>query len=202
MNAVHESAALAPPVRSYLEALEIELKRCAGISPEEALCDAREFLQSSFESLTRAEPGLDDHAVYAHFVETFGKPENVAVFYAAINEPAKGNGAGYAPGWRISCTRCGRSAPAAEAGITRIGAASCHKYVVGWCRDCRWIRWMRISQDLDRPSLTAALGVSQTPEQVRHRLHQPWTVVFVITAIVALSIIATFRIVAMTTPFP
>ena len=179
-------ATLPPPVRKYLESLELELKKQVGVSPEEALSDAREFLQNNWESLSRAEPGLEDGDIYAHFVETFGSPESVAESYADTSDPFRQFVPGYAPGWRVCCTKCGRSAPAGKVGITRIGACSSHKYTLGFCRTCRWIRFVRIVRDSDRTNLTQQLGTDRTPDAVRRTMHRPWlvilgTIAFVIT---------------------
>ncbi len=151
------------------------------------MTDAREFLNKDLQSLRNSEPGIGDEEIYQHFVSTFGDPEAVAAQYedAEYEDAAKSprlKTGGYAPGWRISCTKCGRSAPAAKAGITRIGARSSHKYVVGWCSDCRWLRWMRLERDLDRSNLMDSLGSKLMGDQLRQRKHKPWTVVLAILA--------------------
>ncbi|MFO0891237.1 MAG: hypothetical protein U0790_19100 [Isosphaeraceae bacterium] len=53
---------------------------------------------------------------------------------------------GYAPGWQVRCTRCGRTRDASEAGITRVGAWSWKKYTLGWCAHCRWLRFLAIER--------------------------------------------------------
>lgn len=178
------------PVQMYLEALELELKKQVGVSPEEALSDAREFLQNNWESLSLAEPGLQEGDVYAHFVETFGSPESVAESYADTADPFRPFVHGYAPGWRVCCTKCGRSAPAGKVGITRIGACSSHKYTLGFCRTCRWIRFVRIVRDSDRTNLTQQLGADRMPDAVRSTMHRPWLVVLgTITVVMTLGIL-------------
>lgn len=56
---------------------------------------------------------------------------------------------GYAPGWRVRCTRCGGTRDAADAGIVRVAAWSFKKFVLGKCPACR--RW-------------AFLAVEKSPE--------------------------------------
>jgi hypothetical protein len=184
-----------PPVHRYLEALERELKLLCGVSPEEALSDAREFLQNDWESLARAEPGLDEEAVYAHFLETFGAPEEVALAFAESAAPRRRLFFGRAPGWRICCTKCGRSAPAAKAAITRIGAFSFHKYTLGFCRECRRLRWLRIIKDEGRANLTQLLGASTTAAGARRTLHRPWLVLAVVLALLPILLVVAAKVV-------
>ncbi len=54
--------------------------------------------------------------------------------------------AGVAPGWRARCTKCGKTRDAGAAGMTRIGAASAGKIVLGWCRGCRFLRLVAIER--------------------------------------------------------
>lgn len=168
-----------PPVTRYLEELELAVKQEPGIAPEEALTDAREFLCSDIEALLRSDPETNDDAIYAHILQSYGTPESVAASYAQ-QAGVIPDGNGHAPGWRICCTRCGRSAPAAKAGIVRIKARSKHKYTVGWCRDCRWLSWLRIEQDLHRANLTQELGLKYTAEELRHKRHRPWLTVAIV----------------------
>ena len=155
---------LAEPVVQYLKRLESELKRRQGVVPEDALCDAREFLQREHDTFDQA--GVRSISeVFNHLVDTFGQPAEVAAQYedTAVEFIGQTNlGLSHAPGWRVCCTRCGRSAPAKDAGITRIGAISWHKYTLGWCRDCQWFRWLRIARDIERPNLTRSLGTATT----------------------------------------
>lgn len=176
--------ALEPPVVRYLDELELALKQHAGVAPEEALSDAREHLEADWRSLHDRDPGLGDTAIYEHFVAEFGSPQDVARGFAEPEERSA-SFAGHAPGWRIRCTRCGRSAPAARIGIWRIGARSWSKYLPGWCRGCRRVRWLRLTRDLERPTLARKLGVETTPEQLRRGLDHPWRVVLLILATVA-----------------
>ena len=164
--------------RRYLEELERCLKRQVGVSPEEALSDAREFVLSATEGLERSGDGLSEEELYLHFTKTFGEPAVVAEQYArggmqAIVRPTVLPRTGYAPGWRICCTKCGRSAPLAALGGVRIGARSVHKYTVGWCRECGWFRWLRIIQDLDEANLTERMGVTKTPQESLKGMHRP-----------------------------
>ena len=166
---------LAEPVVQYLKRLESELKRRQGVVPEDALCDAREFLQREHDTFDQA--GVRSiPEVFNHLVDTFGQPAEVAAQYedAAVEFIGQTNlGLSHAPGWRVCCTRCGRSAPAKDAGITRIGAISWHKYTLGWCRDCQWFRWLRIARDIERPNLTRSLGTATTAEKLRATSHWP-----------------------------
>ncbi|MCA9265308.1 MAG: hypothetical protein KDA60_15715, partial [Planctomycetales bacterium] len=165
---------LHPAVTAYLEQLERAVKQKIGVVPEEILCDAREHLQHDIEALNVCEPGLSTEQVHHHFITTYGDPHDVAAHYEDFAQPLLRAGKGYAPGWRISCTSCGRSVPAARAGIVRVGAASVHKYVLGWCADCHWLRWMRLEKDLERTNLTRALGAEKDSDTMRRQRHHPW----------------------------
>ena len=177
------STVLDSVVRTYLEELEHQLKQLPCVEPEEALSDAREHLQNELDSMGARRFQLSAEERMAHLTDVFGDPEQVASQYAEAAGPAARLG-GYAPGWRICCTRCGRSAPAAQAGIIRIGAWSWHKYIGGYCRGCRRFRWLRLIKDLDNTNLTKRLGATTTAGQVRHSLHRPWTVILLIVALV------------------
>ena len=80
----------------------------------------------------------------------------------------------------------GQTEPADRAGVIRLGAASRHKYVLGYCSNCRWIRWIRLAKDLDRTNLTDQLGVATTPAELRSEAHRPWLTVFCILLTVAI----------------
>jgi hypothetical protein len=123
-----------PSVREYLERLELELKQLPGVSPEEALADAREFLLADYAALGRSGE-IPEHAEQMQWIlDRYGEPKDVASQYAAAAEPTPlPEQKGYAPGWRICCTRCGRSAPLADLGGIRIGAKSFHKYTCSMC---------------------------------------------------------------------
>ena len=179
------------PVRSFLSSLELELKNRPGVVPEDALSDAREFLQNEYESLSRRRGYFSDAEVHQHFVDTFGKPSQVAAAYAETAEPATEQ-KGYAPGWRICCTKCGRSGPAAKAGITRIGAWSWHKYILGYCRDCQSLRWLRLIKDQEKSNLTKRIGMDTTPEELRRTMHRPWQTVIAILVIAAIVQLVSF----------
>lgn len=166
----------------YLEQLERAVKQKVGVVPEDVLTDAREFLLKDFRSLQQSEPGMCDDEVFEHFLSTFGPPEEVAQSYEDACQPNLLKLGGVAPNWRICCTKCGRSAPAAKAGITRLGACSREKYVGGWCHDCRRLRWMRLERDLETANLTRELGAGLTGEQLREQKHRPWRVVWMTLA--------------------
>jgi hypothetical protein len=53
---------------------------------------------------------------------------------------------GYAPGWQIRCTKCGATRDASEAGVIRIGARSVGKRTLGWCKSCRWFRFIALEE--------------------------------------------------------
>jgi hypothetical protein len=78
-----------PAIQRYLTALEASLRQTPGMSPEDGLADAREFLQSEWEALEGHCPPLDDD-LFRHFVEKFGAPDEVAAAYAATCEPDSG----------------------------------------------------------------------------------------------------------------
>jgi len=166
-------------IQKYLEELERELKRQPGVSPEEALSDAREFLVTDAMALSRSGegPGVED--VYRQIVETFGSPAKVARQYAAETRPVFRR-PGFAPGWRICCTRCGRSAPLSRVGGVRTRAKSWHKYTIGFCSDCRRLRFFRIIKDMDAANLTQRLGERATPADLRRSMHHPWLVLLII----------------------
>lgn len=164
---------LSDPVVRYLEKLELCLKAQTGVVPEDVLSDMRLHLQREHQRLTGEVPELSDAEVYDHLVSSLGEPEQIAAQLADTRKPFPSFLPGYAPGWRIYCTSCGRSAPLAKVGGIRIGARSTHKYVLGWCRGCRWFRWARVEQDLNDATLTSQLGAEGTPEQLRSSLHLP-----------------------------
>lgn len=131
MNPQKTSDPVVPPgAHRYLCELELEVKQIPGCNPEEAISDAREFLLSDYDALVRSAEPPDDQSHYDLIVESFGTPKEVASQYQSATVPTpKCTTPGYAPGWRICCTRCGRSAPLAAIGGTRIGASSVHKYI-------------------------------------------------------------------------
>lgn len=175
---------LAPAVIRYLDALEISLKSKSGVVPEDAISDARSHLERA--CLDTEDTIQDDEELYAHLVDQFGEPEVVAAQYRDEASPITMPGKGYAPGWRIYCTKCGRSAPASEAGVIRIGARSYHKYVLGWCRQCSWFRWLRLQRDLDDTNITRKIGTDLTPEKYRASIHIPVWSIFVLATVFSL----------------
>lgn len=58
-----------------------------------------------------------------------------------------------APGWQITCPRCGRSRPYGKFGI-RLGAASIGKRALAWCTQCQRFRMARVEREPDRNRAT------------------------------------------------
>ncbi len=111
-----------PAVIRYMQELELVLKQMRGLSPEDALADAREFLLADYEALQRSGETPDESTHYQWIVEHFGSPQQVARQYAVhVDPPSPAERPGIAPGWRICCTQCGRSSPLAALGAIRIG---------------------------------------------------------------------------------
>jgi hypothetical protein len=71
-----------PAVCRYLEELELELKKLAGVVPEDALCDAREFLIENAEALARSVEPPSEMVHFQWIIENYGAPEVVAQQYA------------------------------------------------------------------------------------------------------------------------
>ena len=173
-----------PAVRRYLEKLELELKKLSGVVPEEALSDAREFLMADADALERSGEPPSEIEHFEWIVQNYGAPNVVAQQYAGRSNPFPEKH-GYAPGWRICCTKCGRSAPLASVGGIRIGAKSWHKYTLSFCRGCNRPRMARIIQDMEETNLTEQQGVRQLPDQTRSTMHRPVTTILGILAAVA-----------------
>lgn len=139
-----------PPVaRQYLADLEAALKRTAGTVPAETLADAEEFILAELEQRGPAAFEGPAAEVRQRLEARFGVPADVASAGAA-EEPPAWKRPGYAPGWRVECVRCGRSSPAAEAGIVRIGAFSVGKWTIAWCRRCRFFTFLRFVNDMPK----------------------------------------------------
>lgn len=51
--------------------------------------------------------------------------------------------------WRLRCTSCGKTRDAADAGVVRVGAWSFVKRTLGWCRDCRALRFVAVEPRRD-----------------------------------------------------
>ncbi len=183
---------LTAPVLSYLRQLEVGLKHRFGVRVENVLSETIEFLMSEYEGLIKNEPGIDDARCFKNLVISLGDPQSVAAGYGLDHSP-KGH-KGYAPGWRICCSRCGISAPASETGMIRVAAACSHKYIGGWCSHCQHWRWYRVLHDLESSNLTDQLAKNMTPEQLRARMHKPWSTIIAILLLVAGSIIGTLLI--------
>ncbi len=56
---------------------------------------------------------------------------------------------GYAPGWEIRCTNCGKTRDAGDVGAVRIGASSKGKRTLGWCSGCKWFRFLAIEEKVE-----------------------------------------------------
>lgn len=174
---------LHPAIVSFLEEVELELKRMDGLAPEEALSELRAHLAAEVSSHAHEGPERTSAQWRRRFVSSLGEPWQVARDFAQA-EP--GRRVGHAPGWRIACSRCGRSTPLDRVpGAIRVGARSWHKYTLGWCSSCRRPRWLRLQRDMDRPRLTASLGARGTPEQLRAR-NRPWLVIAACLGVVAI----------------
>ena len=155
---------LSAPVVNYLGQFERCLKSKSGIVPEDALVAARSHLERAYQQIIATDPNLSAEDVLDRLVANCGSPEEVAT---RIEEASKSDDSlftGYAPGWRIYCPKCGRSAPLAKTGAIRIGARSMHKFLFGWCRGCSWFRWLRVERDLDDTSLTKQMESEITTE--------------------------------------
>ena len=63
----------------------------------------------------------------------------LVVFFVIVTLILRVTG-GYAPGWQIRCTTCGRTRDAGKAGLVRVKAASAGKRMLGWCSGCRRLR--------------------------------------------------------------
>ena len=174
-----------PAVLEYLRAFELEIKQKHGVRPEEAISDAREFLLNELESIKGGPPSLSrtlpsQQEITDHFVRTFGAPDEVANEYASKAGPIGKERRGYAPGWRICCTKCGIGTTAAKAGITRVWARSVHKYVLGYCRNCGGFRSMRLIRDLELTNISDGIRLEESSEDFRARMHWPLVTVMLI----------------------
>jgi len=143
------SPTIPPAARQYLTDLDTALKRTAGTVPADALADAEEFVSAELDRLGPTARDKSDAEIRALLEERFGSPAAVAAAYAAGNPPAWKR-PGYAPGWRVECVRCGRSSPASDLGIVRIGAFSIGKWTIAWCRGCRFFSFLRFVKDMPK----------------------------------------------------
>ncbi len=155
---------LSAPVISYLEQFERCLKSKSGVVPEDALVAARLHLERDYQQIMATDPDLSADEVFDRLVVSYGAPAEVAAQFEEAAQTDAPLFTGYAPGWRIYCPKCGRSAPLAKTGAVRIGARSTHKYLFGWCRGCNWFRWLRVERDLDDTNLTKQLESEITAE--------------------------------------
>ncbi len=179
------SIPLAPDAVRYLSELELLAKQRVGLVPEDLLAAARAAI------LERQSELQTDSIDYAEIVSVFGTPPIVVDDWDRdIPKSSRKRAQGKAPGWRICCTSCGRSAPAAKMGITRLAASSHHKYIAGTCSQCGGLRPMRLIKDLDRNNLTLALGASTTPSELRRTMHKPYQVASLLFLPLALLLVA------------
>ncbi|PQO41061.1 hypothetical protein C5Y97_03615 [Blastopirellula marina] len=147
-------------------------------------------MERTCQEFQEAREDLSDEELYARLTDEFGEPHLVALQYQDEAEPLWNRRQGYAPGWRICCTTCGRSAPASAAGIIRIGARSYHKYVLGWCRGCGWFRRLRLQRDLKSANITKTMGLNVTSAQYRDSIHMPvWLLVLLVTVLGAIPLL-------------
>jgi transglutaminase-like putative cysteine protease len=184
------------PVLRYLEALERKLKSMPVVSVEDALSDAREHLIREWEAIRRADPGMNESDGIAHLEAIYGSPDEVAESCRIAGGPDQPTG--NAPGWRICCRSCGRSIPAANLGIIRIGAWSNYKLILTWCSGCRQYRWVRLIQDLEDTNLTRALGLRSTSDEARKQVHQfPWRSTLMATLFLVLGLMGAAMVVVL-----
>jgi len=54
---------------------------------------------------------------------------------------------GFAPGWVVRCTKCGKIRKADEAGIVRVGSVASFSYTLDWCSNCRKIRFHVVERE-------------------------------------------------------
>jgi predicted transcriptional regulator len=90
------TAPLHPAMQRYLTTLAAKLRRMPAAAREEALADAREFLQSEWDALSPGERSAADDAVYQHFARKFGSPAELAAAYGGLSE-AEGEQGSTAP---------------------------------------------------------------------------------------------------------
>ncbi len=129
-------------VERYLARVERELRKVSGIHVESAVANVRELLEEGLEEMQSED--LDN---YDALVARFGRPEEIASAHAEHEDSSHKGPLGHAPGWRLVCSSCGRSTPAANGGLVRVGALSWGKILLGFCRPCRRLRVMRLVKD-------------------------------------------------------
>lgn len=181
-----------PAIEEYLRELEIAAKQGIGVYPNQILRDAEEHLVRDCEALLQVEPGLTNAALLEHFRKSYGEPTDVAGSYEQFSETKPSIIPALAPDWRIHCSHCGRIAPAQKVGITRIGARSIGKMVLGWCRGCKRLRWLHLTQDLNIAGTvepnegleTSPLGRSVQASRVPGRALTTFFVLFLIASVI------------------
>lgn len=67
--------------------------------------------------------------------------------------------------WQIRCTRCNAARSLREAGGYRVGPKPIGKRTLGWCRACRWLRWLAVElkPDIDADSEGAGGSTAARP---------------------------------------
>jgi len=127
----------------YRSRLRSAFRRLRVPMEEQGMADFDEFLGDVFQG---REPR------YGELVESFGLPEAVARAYlepaqeAEVRKPPPKSRFHSAPGWKLSCTSCGRTRDADQVGpfFIRRGAWSKGKYLLGYCRGCQRPRFIRL----------------------------------------------------------
>lgn len=125
----------------YLDRLRRALRRMNVPLAAEAIEDAREFLASECA-------GGD--VTYSRLVQTWGPPAAVARAYRDQSQAAgvrfRKTWYRHAPGWRLTCLRCGRTGELQRnmALGWRIGAGALASFRLGFCRECRRPRVLRL----------------------------------------------------------
>lgn len=72
--------------------------------------------------------------------------------------------------WVIECCGCGKSVPALEHGVIRIGAWSKGKRIRVRCTTCKRTRWARLIKD---PERAHELRIAAYEQELESHGHQP-----------------------------
>jgi hypothetical protein len=139
-------------IESYLEQLRRSLEAHDVDHQKEALDDAREYLEAEYEECKRSRPDLDESHAMELVCRRFGDVETVANAYDRAEGSTRAKTYhrwsrrfSYAPGWKVTCSGCGRSADLASVApfTVRWMAWSRFKVRLGWCTECRRLVWLR-----------------------------------------------------------
>jgi hypothetical protein len=139
-------------IETYLEQFRRALEAQDVDSQQEALSDAREFLEAEFEECRRTRPDLEEAEAFELVCQRFGSVDAVARAYDHAEGPSAAKAFhrtsrrwSYAPGWKVSCTRCGRSADLGSVAplTVRWMAWARLKFGLAWCSTCRRPTWIR-----------------------------------------------------------